>query len=65
MADGRRIIAWASVSMDGYTSGPGGPARDTWLYEHAGHEQTSEYFEGIWRGCASALTGRTARRSTR
>ena len=36
--------------MDGCTSGPGGPAEDQWLYEHAGREQTSASFEGIWRG---------------
>jgi dihydrofolate reductase len=58
MAD-RRIIAWASISMDGYTSGPGGPAADSWLYEHAGQEQTSAYFEGIWRGVDTAILGRT------
>jgi dihydrofolate reductase len=56
---GRRVVAWANVSMDGYTSGPGGPQHDTWLYEHAGHEQTSAYFEGIWRGASTALLGRT------
>jgi dihydrofolate reductase len=55
---GRRVVAWASVSMDGYTSGPGGPAHDQWLYEHASHEQTSAYFEGIWRGASTALLGR-------
>ena len=55
---GRRVVAWASVSMDGCTSGPGGPAHDQWLYEHAGHEQTSAYFEGIWRGASTALLGR-------
>ena len=55
---GRRVVAWASVSMDGCTSGPGGPEHDQWLYEHAGHEQTSAYFEGIWRGASTALLGR-------
>ena len=55
----RRVVAWASVSMDGCTSGPGGPEHDQWLYEHAGHEQTSAYFEGIWRGADTALLGRT------
>jgi dihydrofolate reductase len=44
--------------MDGCTSGPGGPAHDQWLYEHAGREQTSAYFEGIWRGASTALLGR-------
>ncbi|HYH30787.1 MAG TPA: dihydrofolate reductase family protein [Pseudonocardia sp.] len=55
----RRVVAWASVTMDGYTSGPGGVAHDTWLYEHAGQEQTAAYFEGIWRGATTALLGRT------
>jgi hypothetical protein len=56
---GRRIIGWASVSIDGYTSGPGGPEHDTWLYEHAMKEQTAAYFEGIWRGASTAVLGRT------
>jgi hypothetical protein len=56
---GRRVVAWASVSMDGYTSGPGGPAHDQWLYEHVSQEQTCAYFEGIWRGASTALLGRT------
>jgi dihydrofolate reductase len=55
---GRRVVAWASVSMDGYTSGPGGPEHDQWLYEHSGQEQTIAYFEGIWRGASTALLGR-------
>ncbi|MFC4494386.1 dihydrofolate reductase family protein [Streptomyces ovatisporus] len=55
----RRIVAWASVSMDGFTSGPDGPEHDTWLYEHASQEQTGAYFEGIWRGADTALLGRT------
>jgi len=54
----RRVVAWASVSMDGCTSGPGGPEHDQWLYEHAGKEQTSAYFEGIWRRASTALLGR-------
>jgi dihydrofolate reductase len=55
---GRRVVAWANVSMDGYTSGPGGPAHDHWLYEHAAQEQMTAYFEGIWRGASTALLGR-------
>ncbi len=47
------------MSLDGFTSGPGGPQYDTWLYEHAGQEATSTYFEGIWRGASTALLGRT------
>jgi dihydrofolate reductase len=54
----RRVVAWANVTMDGFTSGPGGAAQDQWLYEHAGHEQTSAYFEGIWRGADTAVLGR-------
>jgi dihydrofolate reductase len=55
----RRVVGWASVSMDGFTSGPGGPAHDQWLYEHASQEQTQSYFEGIWRGADTGLLGRT------
>jgi len=33
---GRRVAAWTSVTLDGYTSGPDGPSHDTWLYEHVG-----------------------------
>lgn len=55
----RRVVAWASVSLDGYTSGPDGPAHDTWLYQHAVLESTAAYFEGTWRGASTALLGRT------
>jgi hypothetical protein len=27
----RRVVAWVTISMDGYASGPGGPAHDNWL----------------------------------
>lgn len=54
----RRIVAECSVSIDGYSSGPDGPAHDTWLYEHAMTEASAEYYEGVWRGCSSALVGR-------
>ena len=30
----RRIVAWTSRTLDGYTSGPDGPAGDTRFYEH-------------------------------
>ncbi len=30
----RRVIAHCVISIDGYSSGPEGPAHDTWLYEH-------------------------------
>jgi dihydrofolate reductase len=58
MTTTRRIVAWTSLTLDGYTSGPDGPAGDTWLYEHAGQPQTAEYFEGIWRGADTILLGR-------
>lgn len=54
----RRIVAQCAVSIDGYSSGPEGPAHDAWLHQHAMNASTSEYFEGIWRGCSSALVGR-------
>jgi dihydrofolate reductase len=47
-----------TISIDGYSSGPSGPEHDTWLYEHAMRPATGEYFEGIWRGCSTALMGR-------
>lgn len=59
MSASRRIVAWAGVSLGGYTSGPDGPAHDTWLQDHAMHPQTAEYFEGIWRGADTILVGRT------
>lgn len=55
----RRIVAECTVSIDGYSSGPGGTEHDTWLYEHAGTEASAENYEGVWRGCSSALVGRT------
>lgn len=54
----RRVVAWCTVSIDGYSSGPEGPEHDTWLYEHVMHPASEEYFEGIWRGCSAALLGR-------
>jgi dihydrofolate reductase len=55
----RRVMSWCTVSIDGYSSGPGGPQHDTWLYEHAMRPATGEFFEGIWRGCSTALLGRS------
>jgi dihydrofolate reductase len=56
---GRRIVAQVSVTIDGYSSGPGGPAHDTWLHEHAFQEQAAAFYEGLWRGIDTALVGRT------
>jgi hypothetical protein len=55
-AQQRRVVAWVTISMDGYTSGPQGPAHDTWLYEHVSREPSAGHFEGIWRGARSAFT---------
>lgn len=55
----RRVVVQCTVSIDGYSSGPDGPAKDTWLHEHAVRPTTAEYFEGIWRGCTTAMMGRT------
>ncbi|MEV0050850.1 dihydrofolate reductase family protein [Saccharopolyspora shandongensis] len=55
----RRVVAWVTMSMDGYTSGVAGPAHDTWLYEHVKHEASAAHFEGIWRGASTVLLGRT------
>jgi dihydrofolate reductase len=54
----RRVMVQCTVSIDGYSSGPRGAGHDTWLYEHAMRPATGEYFEGIWRGCSTALMGR-------
>ena len=58
MTPTRRIVAWTSLTLDGYTSGPDGPSGDAWLYEHAGQPATAEYFEGIWRGADTIVLGR-------
>ncbi|MGW1678592.1 dihydrofolate reductase family protein [Saccharopolyspora sp. NPDC002376] len=55
----RRVVSWVTMSMDGYTSGPEGPAHDAWLYEHVKHEASAAHFEGIWRGASTVLMGRT------
>jgi dihydrofolate reductase len=55
----RRVVAWVTISMDGYTSGPGGPAQDTWLHEHVRRVSAAAHFEGIWRGASTIVVGRT------
>lgn len=55
----RRVVAWVTISMDGYTSGPGGPAQDAWLYEHVQRASSAAHFEGIWRGASTVVVGRT------
>jgi hypothetical protein len=41
MPTSRRIVAWTNLSLDGYTTGPGGPEHDDWLQEHALHPATA------------------------
>src|ERR671919_1649 len=53
----RKVIAWVSLSMDGFSAGPGNDM--TWLAEHVVHEQMMAYSEGIWRGASTAVMGRT------
>ncbi|MFW5418270.1 dihydrofolate reductase family protein [Nocardiopsis sp. CNT-189] len=55
----RRVVAWVTMSMDGYTSGPEGTAGDDWLYRHVAHEASAAHFESIWRGASTLLMGRT------
>jgi dihydrofolate reductase len=54
----RRVVAWVTISIDGYTSGPHGPAHDSWLHEHVRREPSAAHFEGIWRGASTVLVGR-------
>lgn len=57
----RKVIAQVTLSIDGYSAGPpdDGMGGMAFLQEHASHEQTSTYFEGVWRGASTALMGRT------
>ena len=53
----RKLIAWITLSMDGYAAGPGNDMSRVASY--AGHEQMMAYTEGIWRGVSTAVMGRT------
>jgi dihydrofolate reductase len=55
----RRVVAWVTISIDGYTSGPGGPAQDSWLQEHVRRASSAAHFEGIWRSASTVVVGRT------
>jgi dihydrofolate reductase len=55
----RRVVAWVTLSIDGYSSGPGGPAEDIWLHEHVRHKSSAAHFEGIWRGASTVVVGRS------
>jgi len=53
----RKLIAWITLSMDGYASGPDNDMSRVAAY--AGHEQMMAYTEGIWRGVSTTVMGRT------
>lgn len=55
----RRVVAWCTVSIDGFSSGRAGPSHDTWLHEHAVTAQSEAYFESVWRGASTVVMGRT------
>jgi dihydrofolate reductase len=52
----RTVIASVTVSLDGYSAGPGGDLSG--LVDHAAREQTSAWFEGVYRAADTALMGR-------
>lgn len=54
--NGRRVIAFVHVSMDGFTASADGGVE--WLVEHAINDQMVSSFEGIWRGADTVLLGR-------
>jgi dihydrofolate reductase len=53
----RKVLAWITLSMDGFAAGPGGDM--SWLAEHVSHDLVMAYDEGIWRGASTAVMGRT------
>ena len=53
----RTVIASVTVSLDGFSAGPGGDL--TGLVEQAGSPETMAWFEGVFRGASTALMGRT------
>lgn len=55
----RRIRVLCSISIDGFSSGRGGPAADTWLHRHAVQETTATQMAGLYTGCSTAMVGRT------
>ncbi|MGR8011463.1 dihydrofolate reductase family protein [Streptomyces hypolithicus] len=52
----RKLMAWITVSMDGFVTDPDGGMG--WLVEHVTTEQSTAYYEGIWRGVDTVLLGR-------
>ncbi|WP_232660588.1 dihydrofolate reductase family protein [Pseudonocardia sp. TRM90224] len=57
----RKLITQVTLSIDGYSAGPTSDGMNGmgFLQEHASHEHSSTYFEGVWRGADTALLGRT------
>lgn len=55
----RRVRVLCSISIDGFSSGRGGPGTDTWLHHHAVQETTATQMAGLYTGCSTALMGRT------
>ncbi|MFD9739019.1 dihydrofolate reductase family protein [Umezawaea sp. NPDC059074] len=53
---GRKLIANVTLSIDGFSAGPGGDM--SWLVEHSVHDQMTTYFAGVWSGADTVLLGR-------
>jgi dihydrofolate reductase len=53
----RRLIASVNLSLDGFSTGPGGDDDVMWFVEHV-TDQLSGHFEGVFRGSTTALLGR-------
>lgn len=55
---GRTVVANFSVSLDGYVTGPGGPADMSWVARHAMSDQARDLMTQIVNGATTALLGR-------
>ncbi len=53
----RKLIANVTLSIDGFSAGPGGDMG--WLVEHSVHDQMTTYFAGVWSGADTVLLGRS------
>ncbi|MCT2584201.1 dihydrofolate reductase family protein [Actinophytocola gossypii] len=54
----RTVVANVSVSLDGYVTGPDGPADMSWVARHAVSDQAREILTRIVNGGTTALLGR-------
>ncbi len=54
----RTVIANFSISLDGYVTGPGGPADMSWVAKHAVNDQSREILTSIVNHGTTALLGR-------